>query len=601
MKPAEAAAIAKASRELLGQGDAEGAERVLAPVLGALRNDAPTLHLMGLIKKAQNQLTEAERLMRSAIAHALSEGAYYNDLGVVLHARGEFGEAMRVYRAAMALAPETAAVRANIVHCLLSADNLPEAEREAAAFVASQPGAESWSLLGQVQRAMERHDLALVSAGEALKFGPKLRGLQYNYAMALERVGRGGEALEIYESLAKVDIDTPEFALNYIRALFAVGRKKDAETVAEQAIQSWPGVTSLHAVLARMRWLRGEGDKCAELTEAELLWRRPSDLALRLTVADALHRGGHFSKALAALDEALRFAPQSGQLLSAKAVLLDELDRPAESLNLLRAIADAAPQSRSARRNMLSVLLRAGQAQEALALVRELRVQEPDEQYLIACECTALRMLQDPTYRQWCDHQRLVRVYDVEAPQGHFTVESFNAAFSDLLRMQHRVSAHPLDQPRSHFSQTSRNLLTLQSPLLKSFLSAVEPHVRDYISRLPEDASPVAARRTKQYRYTNLWSVRLIRDGYDPSHVHDRGWISGFYFSAVTPDEGNTYSNSGWLRLGEPNKPPPGCGPERLVEPKAGQLVLFPSYFWHGTAPFGGAELLSAAFTVAPA
>ena len=601
MKPAEAAAIANASRELLGQGDAEGAERVLAPILGALRTDAPTLHLMALIKKAQNQLDEAERLMRSAIAHALSEGAYYNDLGVVLQARGEYGEAMRVYRAAMALAPETAAVRANIVRCLIGADDLQQAEREASAFVAAQPSPESWTLLGQVQRAMERHDQALGSAEAALRCAPKLRGLQYNYAMALERVGRSGEALEIYERLAKVDLDTAELALNYIRALFAAGRKKDAETVAEQSIQMWPGVTTLHTVLARIRWLRGEGENCTELTEAELLWRRPSDLALRLACADALHRGGHFTKALTALDEALRYAPQSGQLLSAKAVILDELDRPDDALELLRAVAEAAPQARSSRRNMLSVLLRCGRAVEALTLVRELRAQEPDEQYLLACECTALRMLGDPLYRQWCDHQRLVRTYTIEAPEGHFTAESFNASFANLLRGQHRSSANPLDQPRPNFSQTPRNLLTHTDPLFKTFLSAVEPHVRDYISRLPESAGSITARRGKQYRYTNLWSARLIKDGFQPSHVHDRGWISGIYIAAEMPDEGGQNPHSGWLKFGEPNKPPPECGVERMIEPKAGQLVLFPSYIWHGIAPLGGDELLTAAFTVAPA
>lgn len=601
MRPAEAAAIAKASRELLGQGDAEGAERVLAPVLGALRTDAPTLHLMALIKKAQNQLAESERLMRSAIAHALSEGAYYNDLGVVLQARGAYGEAMRVYRAAMALAPETAAVRANIVRCLMSADELLEAEREAVAFVNAQPSSESWTLLGQVQRAMERHEQALVSAEAALASSPNLRVLQYNYAIALEKVGRVGEALEVFEGLAKRDLDSPELALSLTRAFFAAGRRKDAESVAEQAVQLWSGSTQLHAALARVRWLRGEGEKCTEITEAELLWRRPSDLALRLTSADALHRGGHFEKALTTLDEALRFAPQSAQLLSAKAVMLDELDRPEEALDLLRAVADATPQSRSARRNMLSVLLRAGRAAEALTIIRELRFQEPDEQYLLACECTALRLLGDPTYRAWCDPQRLIRTYAIDAPQGYFTAESFNAGLADLLRAQHRATANPLDQPRPNFSQTSRNLLTHPDPVFKTFLSAVEPHVRDYISRLPDDAGSLAARRGKQYRYTNLWSVRLLKDGYAPSHVHDRGWISGIYTAAALPNENSQNPQAGWLRFGEPNKPPPNCGPERIIEPKVGQLVLFPSYVWHSIAHVESAELLVTAFTVAPA
>ena len=181
------------------------------------------------------------------------------------------------------------------------------------------------------QRAQDRDEDALASAKAALDLAPKLRGLRYNYALALERVGRGGEALEYYERLAKQELDSADLALNYVRALYAAGRKKDAESIAEQAVQLWPGSTALHSTLARMRWLRGEGEKCTAVAEAELLWRRPTDMALRLACADALHRGGHPQKALQALEEALRLAPDSPGLLSARGVILDELERPIDA------------------------------------------------------------------------------------------------------------------------------------------------------------------------------------------------------------------------------------------------------------------------------
>ena len=600
MKPVEAAMIASASRELLNQGDAEGAERVLAPILGDLRTDPATLHLMGLIKKAQNQLAEAERHFRSAIAIALSEGAYYNDLGVVLQQRGQYMEAIRVLRAAMALVPEAHAVRANLVRCLISANDLAQAEREARAYIAVDPGAESWTLLSQVQRALGRDEDALASAQAALEAAPKLRGLRYNYALALERVGRGGEALEIYERLAKEDLDTPELALHYVRALYAAGRKKDAEAIAEQAVQIWPGSTALHSALARIRWLRGEGENCTAIAEAELLWRRPSDLALRLACADALHRGGHVRKALQAVDEALRYAPDAPALLSPRGMMLDELDQPVEALKELRRAAAGSP-GPAAQRNMLSTLLRARQRREALDIVRALRAEDADEQYLIACEATALRMLEDPGYARLCDYERLLRRYDIPAPKGHFTMESFNAALADLLRTQHRHTAHPLDQPQPSSSQTSRNLLLLADPLVKAFTAAVDGAVREYITRLPDDPNhPVSRRRGKHYRYANMWSLRLTKGGYAPSHVHDRGWISAVYVAALMPEERPRNPQAGWLRLGEPNHAPAGCGPERAVEPKLGQLLLFPSYFWQGVVPVEGAEQLTIEFTVAP-
>lgn len=600
MKQTDVSALAIASRQLLQQGDAEGAERVLSPVFSQLKADASVLHLMGLIKKAQGQLEAAERHFRAAISHSFSEGAYYNDLGVVLQARGEFAEALKVLRAALALSPEAPAVRVNLTQCLIAANELAQAEQEARAFLALYPGPEAWTLLGQAQRAQERHADALHSAESALKFAPRLRGLRYNYAISLDRMGRSKEALDVFDTLARQELDTPELALNYARALYADGRKKDAEVVAERAVELWPASVTLHTTLARIRALRGEGEKAAAFMEAEIA-RRPNDLALRLACADVLHRGQHMPKALAVLDEALRIAPNAPALLSAMGIVLDELDRPRDGLKVLRRVLEMSPGSPSAQRNMLSTLLRAGQPEEALQLIRALRADDPDEQYLIACEATALRLLGDPAYRQLCDYERLVRVYEVQAPRGFFTLQNFNASLADTLRAQHRNNAHPLDQHLPNGSQTGRSLLALDDHAVKSLMATADICVRDYITRLPEDPThPVGRRRAKHYRYSGLWSVRLGDGGYQPNHVHDRGWISSAYYVSLLPAERPRDPHAGWLKLGEPNRPPAGCAPERLIEPKLGMLVLFPSYMWHGTAPFEGDERLSAAFDVIP-
>lgn len=600
MRTAEAAAFAQASRELLNKGDAVGAERVLSPIIGQLGSDAKTLHLMGLIKRAQNNLPEAERYFRNAISHSFNEGGYYNDLGVVLQARGAYKEAIRVYRAALALVPEAAATRVNIVRCHMAADDYAGAEEDARAYIAAAPGPESWTLLGQVQRAQEKNEEALVSAETALKFAPAMRGLQLNHATALDRVGRAKEARTIYAALADKEIDSQELALNYARSLFADDKKKEAEALLESAITSWPASVSLHGPLARMRELRGAGEAASELIEAEIA-RRPKDLSLRLAAADALHRGDHHQKALRILDEALRLAPDSPPLLTAAGIVLDELERPRDGLKLLRRVAELDPKSKSAQRNLLSTLIRAGMPDEALSIIRTLRDDEPDEQYLIACEALAYRVLGEPGYATLCDYDRMIRTYEIPAPRGFFTVENFNAALADVLRRQHRINAHPLDQHIHNGSQTGRSLLTTDEPNITAFRASVESAVRDYISRLKsEDGDPLSRRRKERYRFANMWSVRLTNEGYQPNHVHDLGWISSAYFVSLLPNETRKHPKAGWLKFGEPNRPVAGCTPERFIEPKLGTLVLFPSYFWHGTVPFEGSERLSAAFDVAP-
>ncbi|MEZ6022022.1 MAG: tetratricopeptide repeat protein [Hyphomonadaceae bacterium] len=575
----EAAAVANASRELLSKGDIEGAEKLLGPVFNDLRGDPSVVHLMGLIKQARNQLEEAERLFRAAIAHALEEPGYYNDLGIVLQARGEFAEACRVFRACIALRPKSPGARINLVRCLIAAGDLAEAEREARAFIAAAPSAEAWTLLSQVQRAMERNEDALVAAEKALGFSPNARSLRYSYAVALERVGRGAEAVEVLEKLARQEVDSPELAVHFARALYAHGRKTDSEIVLEEGLKRWPASQGLHQALARVLALRGEGDNASRFMDAEIA-RNRTDLTLRLACADSLHRDGRHAKALAVLDEALTIVPHAPGLLTARAVVLDELDRTDEALTALRRVIEMTPSARSAQRNLLSVLLRAQRPDEALAVARALRAAEPDEQYLLACEATALRMLGDPAYRQLCDYERYVRSYDVSPPRGYFTMQSFNDALAETLRTQHRVNAHPWDQHIHAGAQTGRSLLPLDE--MRSFLSAVDACVRDYISRLKPD-EPIGRRRRERHAFSALWSVRLGRGGFQPNHVHDNSWISSAYLVAVSPDERPQEPKSGQLKFGEPNRPIAGCRPELFPGAEVGPAGAVSRLFlaWH--------------------
>ncbi len=599
MRPGmDVSALALASRELLNRGDPVGAERVLAPVFRQLGADASVLHLMGLIKKAQNKMEDAERHLRSAVAYSLDDGGYYNDLGVVLQARGAFPEAIKVFRAASALMPQAAQVRINLARCLQAAGEYADAETEALAYLKAEPSPEAWTLLSQIQRAQERNEDALTSAANALKLAPTVRGLRLNHGVALERVGRTREALETFHTMAKEKIDTPELALNLARALYADGHQTEAEQTLADAVVHYPDALALHTNLARMRQLRGEGESATALMEADIA-RRPGDLSLRLSCADILHRGKHHQKALRILEQALAAAPDSPQLLTAYGIVLDELDRPDEGLIALKRVIQLMPRERSAKRNLLSTLLRARQPDEALSIVRTLRADEPHEQYLIACEAMALRMLGDSGYRKIYDYERFVRSYDIPAPRGFFTPENFNASLADILRLQHQVNAHPLDQSIVNGTHTGRSLLTLDEPNLRAFLGAVDEAVRDYASRL-ERNDPVGRRLSDRSHFSNLWSVRIKDKGYQANHVHDRGWISSAYYVALTPSDKPRDPRAGWLKLGEPNRPPPGCEAEAFVEPKEGRLVLFPSYMWHGTIAFEGDERLSLSFDVTP-
>ena len=96
--------------------------------------------------------------------------------------------------------------------------------------------------------------------------------------------------------------------------------------------------------------------------------------------------------------------------------------------------------------------------------------------------------------------------------------------------------------------------------------------------------------------------MRLKPGGFHVNHVHDKGWISSAYYVELPPETTQGASQEGWIKFGEPPWALDGCGPEKVVQPRVGMLVLFPSYMLHGTIPFAhGPERLTAAFDVVPA
>ena len=599
----EARPLADAARGLLMKGDAAGAERVLKPVFRDLKSEVDVLHLMSLIKKAQGDLGEAERLLRAAISADLKEGAFYNELGTLVQARGGTEEAARLYRAAIVLLGEDSHnAYINLVRCLLALGDLSGAEIEARTFVARFPTADAWSVLSQVQTAMQRFDEAADSAAQAYSLAPDRRQLRHNLAVALERAGDSAGALEQLEALTSDGIDTPDLAVSLARALQAHGRAEEAESILADAAKHWPTAIAVHSSLARMRWARGDHDGAgAELEEA--VKRNPEDVSLRLACADVLTRTQKLSRAETILSDGLMRAPDHPALLSSMGVVLDEANRVREALLFLKRAAALTPGVVQTHRNLVPTLLRGNEAEEALDIVRMMLKRMPDDQELIAYEAMALRMLGDPLYRTLYDFDRLVKTYDIPAPRGYFTIDNFNAGLSESLAPLFKASKSSMDQNVRNGIQTQSSLLATRDVNIDAFLTAMETPLRDYVENLiahPQD--PVGRRKGPRLNYMSCWATRLDTRGFHMNHVHPSGWISATYYVALPNLSNEAEQRAGWLKLGEPRYATPGCTPERYIEPKEGKLVVYPSYMWHGTIPFSGAgKRVAISFEIGPA
>ena len=111
-----------------------------------------------------------------------------------------------------------------------------------------------------------------------------------------------------------------------------------------------------------------------------------------------------------------------------------------------------------------------------------------------------------------------------------------------------------------------------------------------------------AAQHGGGYRFNGGWSVRLRSTGFHNSHVHPRGWISSACYIELPDTKTDPTDHAGALVFGQPSiLTAPPLATEHVIRPEVGMLVLFPSYFWHGTVPFVSAQTrLTVAFDVVP-
>jgi uncharacterized protein (TIGR02466 family) len=104
------------------------------------------------------------------------------------------------------------------------------------------------------------------------------------------------------------------------------------------------------------------------------------------------------------------------------------------------------------------------------------------------------------------------------------------------------------------------------------------------------------------FSFAGSWSVRLKSQGFHTNHIHPQGWISSALYIALPDEVRAATDTAGHIQFGVP---PVETGltlpPRRVVKPELGQVVLFPSYMWHGTVPFTSNEpRITVAFDLVP-
>jgi len=563
-------------------------------------NQPNLLHLAGLAYQRLGDPEQAVRYLQRSLRHNPQQAEVNNSLANIHKARKSFPDAEKHYKAAIELRPQYQEAWKNLGLLYSSELLFAQAESTLQRALELQPDNVSvLTALGNLHKELEQYEQAISHYRQALALDPGYANALHNLGLCYKLTEQLDQAVACYEKARTAAPTFAEIDYNYANALFELGDHQQAEVLYQSAISKNPRLTLAHETLSELYWQSGQADKM-EISYREAIDLVPDDTGLRLSFANLLIATGQFNSAREIVEAALEI-DRTPQLLHARGKLYaNQLDYNNARFSFEQAL--AGDFSNDIAQDLARLHIVEGSYQTALKLLEQMQQHIPHDQLNWALKGLCWRLLDDRRYEWLIDYERHIRAYPLPTPSGYANQEAFLDELETVLVSMHNTQLEPSQQTLKQGTQTPGRLLHKPNPVIQAYKWSLTQVVQEYINKLPDDPThPLSGRKESTFVFSGSWSVKLGDSGFHVNHVHPEGWISSACYIRVP---GDLVHNAGAIKFGESAL---GLGDrevtERIISPQRGQLVLFPSYVWHGTYEFScgpGAYRLTAPFDVIP-
>ena len=540
----------------------------------------PPQELLGdLLEHYQNgQIGDAKKLAVTITQKFPKHQFAWKVLGAVLGQTGRKPEAVNANQEAVALSPQDAEAHGNLGVTLQELGRLNEAEASYTQAIALKPDfVEAHSNLGVTLKELGRLDEALASFTQAIALKPDYSEAHSNLGNTLQELGRLDEAEASYTQAIAMKPDFAEAHSNLGNTLKALGRLDEAEASYTQAIALKPDYAEAHSDLGNTLKKLGRLDEAeASITQAIAL--KPDYVEAHNNLGVTLKELGRLDEAEASYTQAIALKPDFTEALMNRWQLLfdkKEFDAALRDIDLCDT-----PTSRACSLETLYALERIGEIYKRIEIQAEL----DDGNLRMAAlssfiserekKNTAHKFCQNPLsflhFSNISSHledaskfvkgviEELNEVATIWEPDGKSTVKGFQT-------LKHiNLFANPLEK------------MTQLKSIILNELDAY------YLKFQNESCSFIQKWPSKKNLHG--WYVILKEQGFQDSHIHPSGWLSGVIYLKVVPplkkDEGAIEFSLNSQNYSDLKSP------RLLHQPALGDIVFFPSSLHHRTIPF---------------
>ena len=542
---------------------------------------------------------------------------HLSQLAFQLSQDGRHDQALDLLKRANQSEPANPFLAVNLGFCALAAGQVDEAstalERAEALFSRDQLATVSvlerlchgWLLAqhpGRAHALLERHAPLGSSPSQALIA---------LYASVVTALGDPNQALQWFGQLTDPS-HRDSISASLSSLLIRQGRLQDAEQVLVQS----PGTGSRADLVTNLAILASEHGKVARARTFYLQARElePQSFVPAFNLARFYFLQGDSERAHAAVTEALHLAPQAREGYQ----LLEQIESGRGDFDSALAVIGqwlkVHPNDLAAQIAECRIHVTTGDHARLTQRLPQLVGRCPGHPDLLGLLAGLPRDLR----RQQGLSESVLRCFEPDSQVRHHSglvPESLCHQLAQRILEDPTLHGHRPHKPSRQGSQTHEVFTDPLPPELSALVTLLQPHLDAMIAGFNEEQRRALAYplSSQSLRFSG-WGVVLETGGYQAPHVHPESLFSGVvYLRMPAPEEAPDPSSpapgslcfygDGVQSSADPDSPsqsnPSPATDSRL--PANGDLILFPSFLWHGTVPFSAAgPRICLAFNVLP-
>ena len=602
-------------------------------------NFANAHYNLGIAFNELNEFEKAISCYEKAIQISPNYVAAYNNLGLVFHELNEFEKAINCYEKAIQINPNFENAYNNLGAVFRE---LKEHQKAISCYekaIQINPNyVDAYNNLGIIFKELGELQKAVDCHQKAIQIQPDDAYAHYNLGLIFTGLGELQKAADCYQKVIQIQPDRVEDAHVGLGLVFKeLGEYQKAKSCYEKAIQIQPNYADAYNNLGVVFDELGEHQKAIGCCE-KALQIQPQNFKTHDAIINIKWENNYGNKSfidlfnyieeineppLDLVDLLLDGLIQTSQkdlLINLKNILKKKTPHnlgyklrqaTIDSTELIGNYEDAlkilTEISKSPNNTIIDterlefkiskMHFYVGKAKEALIFLNRLSKTNDHNflQEILSFKAHVLKYLKDDDYFNLCDYDRFLFAQELQAPNRWKNLNSFNLDLAKELEKLHVHKKHPYDQTLRNGTQTLGSLFANKNYKYKCIFelkNLFDKAIQKYIKKLNyNDEHPFLKYIPSSINISGSWSISLNNGGFHINHFHPEGWLSSVYYVSL-PDtlDKKGKSKQGWLKFGEPTHNKYNLLPDKWVQPKVGLLVLFPSYFWHGTEPFQSNE-----------